>query len=566
MPFISFGQSDPAEATFRSPLAIPLSLAGNFMELRTDHFHSGIDIRTADREGLPVSAVGDGWVSRIKVSPWGYGKALYIDHPNGYTTVYGHLSAYAGAIADAVLRAQYDARRFDVDKTFAPHELPVKAGDLVAYSGNTGGSSGPHLHFEVRRTSDQNALDPERYGMDVPDTVPPTLIGLRIDPLDSASRVAPLPAHAKGYALEHLGLAYRLKNNAQLAAYGTVGLSVNVEDRYNDPRGTCGIRVLEVQVDGRPVFSAKLDHIDFSVQRYADAYMDYALFQDGLGYQRCYRLPNNKLRIYGPEKEAGRITLVPGKDVSITVIATDANGNTSRITCPLHSATATEASAWPTEVHRGQLFRYDKPNTLTASGLRFELPANGLFEDTYIEERTIGDPRPLKARAHALCANVYRLQDASTPLASAGQLSLEVAEDQRTKQTDKLLVVRLERNGGISPIGGSYANGWVTAPIKTFGDHTVMLDTVAPKIIPLDMKPVISGKVLRFRVGDDLSGVDKWSAHLDGSWILLEYDPKRKLLTHTFDTYSDKKGKHTLEVEVVDERGNKAAYSGSFTR
>lgn len=566
IPIICFSQQPTSTPRFSPPLDIPLTLAGNFMELRTDHFHSGIDLRTDNREGLPVKAAAEGWVSRIKVSPWGYGKALYIDHPNGYTTVYGHLRNYVGPIAKAALDAQYKARDFEVDVTFAKGELPITAGQVVAYSGNTGGSSGPHLHFEVRRTSDQHAVDPERYGVQADDTVPPSLLGIRVDPLDSASRVAPYPKGAKGLAVVHQAGGFHMKDPAPIAAVGTVGLSVNAVDKYNANGSTCGIRMLRVEVDGVPSFSATLDEIDFGMQRYADAYMDYALFKDAdLHYNRCYRLPNNKLAVYGNEASAGRIVMEPGKDHRVQVTAEDAHGNTSSVSFTLHGASWAESRTWPVEKHTGLFTRYDKENTLESDDMRLTIPANALYDNAYIDLSS--KKAPVTAGKRPYHSRVFHVHDPLEPLHLPAQLSLRTDTDVPAALQEKLLVVRIPDKGAPAPMGGTVKDGWITAKVKGFGDYTVMLDTVPPTLVPLtsSRKGVVPDK-LRFRIGDDLSGIAQWSGTLDGQWILFEYDPKLRQLIHTFDAHSNKPGSHTLELNVRDERGNQRRYTTTFNR
>lgn len=545
---------------FAPPLDIPLSLAGNFMEPRTGHFHSGLDMRTEGREGLDVKAADDGWVSRVKVSPWGYGKALYIDHANGYTTVYGHLRNYAGAIAEAVLDRQYKAREFDVDLTFEKGELPVTKGQVVAASGNTGGSGAPHLHFEVRRTSDQHALDPERYGMDVPDSVAPTIIGLRIDPLDSLARVQPYPGKARGFAVAGTGTGCTLKGSIVPEATGTVGLSVNVTDRYSNSWSTCGIRFLKVSVDGQAIYSADLDEVDFGLQRFADAYVDYPLFKGSdMYYNRCYKLPNNKLGIYGKEAAQGRITVKPGQDLKVLVEVLDANGNRSELRFTLRGATAVRAAAWAKAPAKGQYFHYDRENSIATADARFTLPPNALYADERITCDTDKGSSPF--------APITRLHDPLTPLNLAGQLSLKADVGKAGGRTDKLLLVRLDDKGKPSPIGGGFTDGWVNSKVKGFGDYTVMIDTLPPKVVAVDLKAVMTGRdSIKIQVTDDLSGVDQWVGRLDGEWILFEYDPKRKLITHRFDKYSSKSGQHELVVDVRDERGNTSTLRASFTR
>jgi hypothetical protein len=534
-------------------------VAGNFMELRSDHFHSGLDFKTQGVEGMAVKAAGDGWVSRIKISPWGYGKAVYIDHPNGFTTVYGHLKELKGAIATACLDAQYKARDFSIDITPEKGALPVKAGEVIALSGNTGGSSAPHLHFEVRRTADQHALDPEAHGIDLPDTTPPQLLGLRIDPLDSAARVAPYPGQAKGLPLVRTDSTYLLKEGSTARALGYIGLSLNAIDRYDNSTNTCGVRSIEVWVDGVPTYSCVLDEVDFGLQRYCNAYMDHALFKrNDLHYNRCYRLPNNKLGIYGPEPAMGRILVVPGQKRAVRVRVTDANDNASILRFTLQGPTLAEAMAWPREAASGEPVTHGREHTITRPGLRFTLAPTALYRDITADYAQ----RPAPAKA---LAPLHRVHDPMEPLHVPCEIAIEVKAP--PKRTEKLVLARIAPNGPVSTHGGHYADGWVTGKVKAFGAYTVMLDTVAPRITPLDLKPDMKGRsTFSLKVQDDLSGMEQWSGTIDGQWVLLEYEPKAKTLRHTFDGRVKLGGRHTFTLEVKDERGNRSTYTTTFTR
>lgn len=547
--------------SFAHPMDLPVEVAGNFMELRSNHFHSGVDLKTNGRVGQPVKAVADGWVSRVKIGPWGYGKAVYIDHPSGYTTVYGHLDRLNGNLAATVLDLQYAARSFSVDKYFQKGELPVRQGEVIAFSGNTGGSSAPHLHYEVRRTADQHALDPEAYGLKTLDQVPPIFHGLRIDPLDTSSKSSPYPAGAKGFPVVALNDSmYVLKAGSTPAAWGTVGLAVNVVDRYSNSRNTCGIRSLQVGMDGQALCEIHLDEVDFGLQRYANAYMDYGLYKaNTMYYNRCYKLPNNRLGVYVPLEDPGRIRMEPGRDHDMVVIATDASGNRSTLTFRLTGATAEQAAAWPAARPTGRLLRFNEAQTILEPGMRFSLPPNALYEDTWL--RTAVAPAPL----HAFSPQ-FTIQDEYTPLQLAGELVIDVAGDIPAELAPKLLVVRRAK-GSWQPEGGTYAEGRISTSVKTLGPFTVLLDTVPPVLTPLGLHADMKGrKNFKVKVTDNLSGIDQWLAKLDGQWILMEYEPKTHTLEHVFDRYSDKPGQHVFELEVMDERGNRSRLSRTFVR
>lgn len=551
-------QVDPG---FIPPMDLPISVAGNFMELRGNHFHSGLDMKTDGRIGLPVKAVAAGWVSRIKISPWGYGKAIYVDHPGGYTTVYGHLNHFNAALGAVLLDAQYAEKSFSLDKTYSKGELPVRQGEVIAYSGNTGGSSGPHLHFEVRRTADQHALDPQAFGMAVADRVPPDLSGLRLYPLDDSARCNPYPAGALGFPVVAINdSTYQLKAGTKLSAYGTVGLAVNVIDRYSNGQNRCGVRKLELTVDHVPVFSVHLDEVDFAEQRYVNAYADYAAnTHNGMKYNRLYKLPNNRLQIYGKEAAQGRMQLVPGQDHQVQITATDAVGNRSTLRFVLHGADAAMAATWPSGERPGQLFRWNNSNLLVQKGVRFSLPAKGLYEDSRIGYALL--PSPSKA-----LAPLHRIGDEETPLHLAGEISISLQDSISNTLTTKLLIVRMVKGKPVAE-GGQFAHGAVTASVKNLGEFTVMLDTTPPTLVNLDLKATMTGrKGFRLKVGDDLSGLEDWTATLDGKWILLDYDPTPGILEHQFDKYSSGAGKHELIVTATDKKGNRSQLRWSYNR
>lgn len=544
---------------FIQPMDLPISLSGNFMEPRSDHFHSGLDIRTDGQEGVPVKAVADGWVSRIKISPWGYGKAVYIDHPSGHTSVYGHLQVLKGPVAEACLDAQYRAKDYSIDINPEKGAIPVKQGEVIALSGNTGGSAGPHLHFELRNTGNQHALDPESLGIDVPDTTPPEIIGVRLYPLTDTSLISPYPGKAKGFATQGSGRQYALKPGNTPSAYGTIGLALHTIDRYDGSGAKFGPRTIELFVDSVPAFSVHFDELDFNLNRFCNAHMDFALVREQkMEYHRCYRQPNDKLKIYGDEAAQGRIVVQPGKDHHIRFRVTDANGNRSELVFMLQGATAKEASAWPDHAPQGSLFRYDTENVLAEEGVRFTMPANVLYDDAFVRYER-------KAALPGMLAPLHVLHDPFTPIHAA--CDLNIAASVPAGYESKALIVKVDEAGKVSGVGGQLANGRITTQVRAFGTYSVMLDTIPPVITNADLRIDMRGRTtFSIKVGDNLSGVETWRGTINGEWVLLQYEPKDKLLIHTFDKHTSAPGKKDFKLEVGDERGNTATYSLTFTR
>jgi hypothetical protein len=297
--------------------------------------------------------------------------------------------------------------------------------------------------------------------------------------------------------------------------------------------------------------------VDFNTNRYCNAHMDYALYKGNkMEYHRCYRLPNNKLRIYGKEEAQGHIPLTPGRDHHVRFKVTDANGNVSTLTFMLRGATAEASRSWGTAVPDGSLFRYDTENVLAEDGVSLTLPALALYDDTYV-----GYER--KAAPTKAIAPLHVLHDPLVPIHSNSTLRIEVP-DLKEEWRSKALIVSM--NGKTSAVGGTYADGAITAQVRSFGSYTVMVDTVPPVIKNADLRTDMNGRSsFTLKITDDLSGVDSWKATLDGTWILMEYEPKTNSLTHTFDTHTQAPGKKTFKLDVSDDRGNTSRYELVFT-
>ncbi len=559
-PIASSAQQGDVVPRYILPMDIPLDLSGNFMEPRSNHFHSGLDMRTQGREGIPVKAVADGWVSRIKISPWGYGKAVYIDHPDGHTTVYGHLQRLLGPVAEACLDAQYKARDFSIDIYPERGSITVAQGEAIALSGNTGGSGGPHLHFEVRRTAGQRAIDPEHFGLLAADRTPPEIVGVRIHALNDSSLVAPYPGKALGHATQGAAGRFGLKPGERPAAYGTVGLSLHTFDRYDNSTFRFGVRRIELFVDSVPVFSTQFDEVDFDHNRYCNAHMEFGMFKaHKKDYHRCYRLPHNKLRIYGKEPAQGRIALTPGKAHAVRFVVTDGRGNTATLDFTLQGATAQEASTWPLPLPEGSLFRYDAANVLEEEGVRLSLPANALYDDAFVRYARKSAPNNTLAPLHIL-------HDPLEPIHLNSALWIGVA-DLAERLRSKALIVVMNEVGKPSPQGGTWHEEGVRAEVRSFGAYTVMLDTLPPRITNVDLRANMAGRSsFSIQITDDLAGIASWYGTLDGQWVLLEYEPKTKTLSHTFDKHTSAPGKKAFKLVVTDDRGNSATWEMAFTR
>jgi hypothetical protein len=557
--------TSPDSPRYIHPMDIPLELSGNFMEPRSDHFHSGLDIRTQGREGIPVRAVADGWVSRIKISPWGYGKAVYIEHGHGaHFRLWPPATAWRARWPKPAWTPSTVSKDFSIDIYPDKGAIPVKQGESDRAERQHRGQRRPAPALrDCAAPPSQRALDPELLGDQGPrqDTTPPEIIGVRLYPLTDSSRTGPpYPPKARGFAAQGAGGRYGLKPGEHPTAYGTVGLALHTYDRYDNSGFRFGVRSIELFVDSVPVFSTRFTEVDFDHNRYCNAHMDFGLFKEAkMDYHRCYKLPNNKLRIYGKESAQGRIALVPGRDHHVRFVVTDGRGNTSQLTFMLRGATAQEAHAWPAPPLEGSLFRYDATNVLAEDGIRLTMPAGALYDDVYLRyARKAATPKALTP--------LHMVHDPFTPIHSSCELAIDVPNLPERHHT-KALVVSMDQAGKPSAVGGTWGDGRVTASIKAFGNYTVMVDTVPPTIANIDLRADMRGRSgFSIKITDDLSGIGTYRGSINGHWILLEYEPKTNTLSHTFDKHTQAAGAKDFALEVTDDRGNKTKWGLAFTR
>ena len=538
---------------FISPMEIPLSLPGNFGELRTNHFHAGLDIKTNQVEGLNVLAAAEGYVSRIKVSPVGYGYALYIDHPNGYSTVYGHLLRYSPKIDEYVKRQQYDLESFSVDLQLEKGQLPVAKGEIIGLSGNTGSSGGPHLHFEVRETQTEKILNPLLFGFDIKDKIPPSASNVWIIPMSDSSWVngARVPV-----ALEVK--AGKLKSPTPPKVYGDVAFAITTIDMLDDNTNRCGIYRIELYVDGLQVYGQRMDKLDFATNRAMNAHTIYERYKKDRSSIHCsYRLPGNPLEIYDNLVNDGVLILRDGKTHNCEYRLLDIMGNETRVqfsvqaqTVPGKPAPAKNCLAhWNWEVN----------NAIETPSVKVSMESSTLYENL---DLTISE----SSKVANTIGPAYLIASPYVPVHKAYKLSIK-ADKVKPGLERKTTVVRWDPDKDkISAEPSRFDNGWITAEPMYLGYYALMLDTVNPKITPIDFLPTMNGKSsFSFRISDNLSGIDQIIPRIDGKWALMEYDAKNARLTYYFDARFIQPGSHSFDLKIVDAMGNERTFKGDFS-
>lgn len=547
--WLSFLPGSIAAQALRNPFDFPILLSGSFGELRSNHFHSGIDFKTQGAEGKAIHAVQGGYVARIAVSPWGYGNALYLAHPDGTTTVYGHLQRFNARIAAYLKEQQYAQERFQVDLSLTPDQIPVEAGEVVAWSGNTGSSGGPHLHFEVRDTESEEVLDPlERYIDQVTDTRPPSIQGLLVVPMPgkgvvngSARKLKPTLVTAKNGKQQVQG---------RIEAWGEIGLAVRANDYMDHTTNVYGVRVIRLSVDSTEIFHSDLDRFAFSETRYLNSLVDYEEWQTNHAfYMRSFVEPGNRLRFLEAE-ERGILRIDEPRTYQVLYTLADLAGNTTHLSFQIEG----KPQAIPQPDTTGvEWFHWQSENRFGAKGIRLTIPRGNLYNDVPFRYSVERDSNALAA--------IHRLHDKPVALHQRARLSLFLQHDTLADKR-QYGVVRLQK-GRATWIGGTYRKGWIDAEIRELGDYTLRQDTQPPRITPLRPKQGGATRRLQFRLTDNLSGVERYRGEIDGHYALFEMDAK-SVITYRFDPDRLARGKHQLKLTVVDACGNEAVHTETF--
>lgn len=541
-----------SQPIFRSPLDIPLRLSANFGDIRDDHFHTGLDIRTYEKVGYKVYAAADGHVSRIKVSPFGFGKVLYVTHPTGHMTVYAHLHHFNEAIDKYVKEQQYASKKFEVEMFPGPEAFPVKQGDVIGYSGNSGGSSGPHLHFEIRDASGETyPLNPEKF-LRIDDSIPPRFNSLFVYEL--AAQTPP-----RRLAVVKRGVNQVIPDTITVND-NTIGFGVDAEDFMNTSKSDLGVYQVEAFRDSIPYLSLKLDRLSFANGRYVNAHVDYRLWQqNGTIIRRLFLLPgDNNNYIYDLVKEQGRIFLPDTLAHSLRIRATDENGNFSDL--HFHVKFSGKKTLRLRAQSYSALFVYDKPNTFKADSMKLNLPQHSLYDTLYFKYSATS------SGTRNFLSPVHHVHDPFTPLHAAGELQLlpRFIPDSLKK---KAVIVYRNQKKKLSALTTHWEENYLAARIRDFGDYYVMLDTVPPivSVIGLRQNNFLKGTRVRFLAADNLSGIVSYNGYLDDKWILMEYNARADQLICNLDSPLQK-GTHQLRVVVVDEVNNKTTYTFNFRK
>ena len=536
-----------------NPLDFRLLLSGTFGELRGNHFHAGIDFKTKGVEGQNIYAIADGYISRIKVSSYGYGKALYINHTDGKTSVYAHLQKFSEKIDTIVKKEHYNREQFEINIFPKANSIKVKQGEIIALSGNSGSSQGAHLHFEIRDTKTEHPLDPLDYGFKVIDNISPILKEIKIFDIDNHDL-------SSTYKISKKNKEYYTQDT--IYSNSKVGIGIYTYDQSNDAYNKNGVNDIKVYIDSVLIYHFELDQLDFSKNKYINAHIDYEeKVLSKRKFHKCFRLPNNSLKNYKTLINNGYYKLDDNKNHLVEIEVSDSYDNISNLSFILKKSITASENKTITNIDKPdasttKLFYWYNENNFNTDDFKLLINKNYLYE-------TIDFNYLLKDSIKGIYGKIHQCHFETVPLHKSAKISIRANVPSRLK--DKVYIAKVKDNKFIY-YGNKWENSYLSAKISQFGDFAVAADSIKPKITGVNIYPgkeIKNQTTIKCLIEDKESGIKKFEGKINGQWILMEYDHKRKLLQYDFNEII-KKGENLFTLEVHDMLGNVKKYSAKF--
>lgn len=520
---------------FSPPLNRPMAFSGLYGEIRLHHFHTGVDLRVGGVVGDPVHAMADGYVYRINVLEGGGGKILAVAHPEGYITYYMHLNGYAGDIQRLVDRMQRSRQSYAVDTTLPAGAMPVRRGDVIAYVGNTGGSGGPHLHFEIRDATGSWYFNPLLFGFAYDDAIAPTIRGIRLYPADASATVAGSrgPQPLAGDAVTVAGPFY-------LGVYAT--------DASEGSTLRNGVRRIEVSVDGQDFFAYQVDSLPSGCGYLVNPVVDYDHYcAHREGYVLTRRLKgmrDNPITWASPAD--GILRFSPGTTHRVTVTVSDCKANRASRSFTVHAVAPTAAPAVAADDSYQHLpAPYDRPFRLRRDAFEVDMAAETLFDDDTLRYAVTPSDKHLSP--------VYQLRTTCNALPPRKTYRVAIRRDQcHGIVPGKMMMAMVNEKEVLIANPVTDSAGWFVAKVYGFGQFYMTSDTKAPTLKPVNFKEggTVYSKQLKVKVGDNLSGITQYKCYVNGSWVLAAYD--RKIASILIDADALTVGENSLRVCLTD--------------
>ncbi|MVZ66016.1 peptidoglycan DD-metalloendopeptidase family protein [Sphingobacterium sp. DK4209] len=544
---------DYPQGYFRNPLNIAQDASGTFGELRSTHFHAGDDYRTQQKIGLPLHAAAAGYVSRVRVQIGGGGNSVYIAHPNGFTSVYLHMDGFNDALTNIIRAEQYKQQRFDVDLELKEGQVKLTKGQFIGNAGNTGGSAGPHLHFEIRDTKTQRPLNPQLFGLQFADSFAPTINGVMVYDLND-----PIFNEFTGRRYQNIKALgsgrYTLASAAPISVNGKFGLGINSIDRHRAGGFQNGVYSIDLFLDGHPISTTVFEELDFNTSRGIHSYIDYPHWKKTkVKVQKSFKDPGNPIEIFKHLENQGIIELKDQEVHDIKYVVKDVKGNCSELNFQIKNNPSYQPKANPI---KGEHFLFNKENKFSADHLQLEIPTETLYGDLdfiYKQNAQIANGY----------SHVHQIQSDLIPLFSSYMLSIKPTN--LPPHLESKALIASVQNGAE---GGKFEDGWVSVNTRNFGSFYVAVDSIAPIISPRNLtngKNLSAQSKIDFTISDNFSGIQSFNGYIDDKWVLMEYDSKNRHVWHRFEP-SLPKGQHKFKLVVKDWKDNEKIYEATFTR
>lgn len=524
-------------------------LAGTFGELRTAHFHSGMDLKTQQKEGLKVHTAAAGYVSRIKVSNWGYGKALYITHPNGYTTVYAHLKKFNEQIESYLKKKQYALEKDEIQLFPKKGTLPIEKDEVIAYSGSTGGFIAPHLHFEIRNTKTEKIINPMHFGLIPADSKPPVINHLRAYILNDSSHVNKSRIDIPVAIKKTHGAIYQAE---PVTALGKIGFGINTYDQQDGALNKNGIYQLELFINGKRSFSHHVETFSFDESKYINLLIDYPFYANHKRkYQKTFIHKESKLSTYDRKLSDGSINVQPGDAYQVEIRVTDFVGNQSKLYIPVSgNSSPTVVSKQPTKTN--YFLSPEKEATFEKDFVSIHFPKHSVYDPLYLD--------------FEIQDSVVSVHRPNVPLHKSYTLNFDVKQYSK-EQKEKLFIAQIADGKHFNYCNTIKTDSLFKTTTKSLGDFTLVYDTTLPKIYNCSFyegQNLLNYHYITIQTKDEGSGIKSYRGEIDGKWILLEMNVKTNTLTYNFKDLELAKGKHIFKLISMDNVGNTCTFTSSF--
>ena len=550
--FTSSAQNKYPTNYFRSPLDISLHLSGTFGELRNNHFHAGVDIKTKRRTGFPVYATADGYVSRIKVAIWGYGKVIYISHPNGYTSVYAHLSKFGDGIQEYVKNIQYQKESYETGNIYpAENEITVKKGQVIAFTGRTGGFVAPHLHYEIRDTKTEHIINPLLFGLKIKDSIAPRINKLIAYPIGEGSRIN------RSVKKQTLAIKKDSLNNYRtnrISASGSIGFGINVYDLLGKELNKNGVYSIEMKVNGKRHYYHDVETFSFAESKYINLLIDYPYFATYKNrIQKTFREKETKLSIYEDLVKDGFVDVKEGFSYKVEIIAKDFKGNRSSVKIPIIGVKSESILLQEKDTTNYKILK-NKFQKFTEGGVTVAFPKNTFYKDIFIDFSVNG--------------KLATIHKPTIPLNKSFTITFDSSMYKKS-EAEKIYIANINNKKYPSYQNTRKKSDKVFTTSKTLGKYTLLIDNQIPKIYNPNFKNngwVSQLNFLTIKISDIQSGIKSYEAFIDDEWILMEYDVKKKKLSYNFNDKKLVGSKHIFKLVVSDNVGNTNTYNATFYR